>query len=145
MLDPRFKTHEASYHKKRPEQNDPRTDDKKSGLMTDREQEELISDDSAIFETDKLSETSSYKSGQHSRNGNRKQSKMYTKNMKLTLNLLYLLLKDTDYTSLEGHESLYSQLVVYMTSEVSLRNMEREGVFVKIALLETQPVQLLAN
>lgn len=140
MLDPRFKSDESSDHKKQVEPRSSPNDDRKAGLITDREPDEQNSDDSGLFETDKLSETSSFKSGQNGKSGHRRHSKVYSKNIKLTLNLLYLALKDADYAWLEGHESLFSQLIVYMTSEISLRNTEREAAFVTRSLLETQSV-----
>ena len=115
--------------------------------MTDREKEEIHSEDSD--QDDPSPQAHNVMNKSHAGGGiyyqksamHRKTQKSYSKIIKTVLNIVYLGLKGKPYEDLQSHEGLLTQLIVYLNSDLSSKSRDKELIFVFCSLLsETEPI-----
>ena len=114
---------------------------RRPGLVTDRDKEEIHSDESGE-DSDLRAEFLFPKAGP--KGASKRNNKLYSNVMKTLLNIIYLSIKTSSYEELQNNEKLITQLVVYLTTDQSIRNREKETLFVNDEMtLENQPVFIL--
>lgn len=96
--------------------------------MTDRDKQDIHSDDTD-GEEDVRAEFLLPKSGL--KNASKRNQKIYSNVMKTLLNIIYLCIKTSSYEELQVQEKLIIQLVVYLSTDQSIRNREKENLFVR--------------
>lgn len=67
----------------------------------------------------------------------RKQMKTYSKSIRIILNVLWISLENSGYDLLQATEKLLVQLSIYMASDMSGRNRDKETIMVWLLLQET--------
>jgi hypothetical protein len=60
----------------------------------------------------------------------RRQMTIYSKSIRILLNILWISLEDASYEQLQAHEKLLVQLGLYLSSDMSAKNREKESLTV---------------
>lgn len=95
--------------------------------MTDRQRDEIHSDDSLEAFGTKLDIPLPKNSQKHQ---HKKHAKIYAKSLKIVLNILWICLEDSSYEHLQEHERLLIQLSIYLSTELCQATSSKETVFV---------------
>lgn len=96
--------------------------------MTERNREEVLSDDSADIGLGELADVPLPKNSQKLLQ--KKQMKTYSKSIRIILNILWVSLENSSYEVLQIHEKILVQLSIYMASDMSTKNREKETLTV---------------
>ena len=96
--------------------------------MTERQREDCISDDSTDILYRERPDIPLPKN--NSKAILKKLMKTYLKCIKLLLNILWISLEDASYDKLQTNERLLVQLCVYLSSDMSIKNREKESLIV---------------
>ena len=102
----------------------------KTGLVTDREREEIHSDDS-LSESEKIEIIPQQKSA---KSNLKRIQRAYSKSMKVLLNIIYQGLVHATYDDLQNYEQLISQIVIYLSTDLSLKTKDKEMQFVRFEI-----------
>lgn len=99
-----------------------------AGLVTERHREEAASDDSGDLLYGEQVEVPLPKNSQKLLH--KKQMRTYSKSIRVILNILWISLENSSYETLQNHEKLMVQLSIYMASDMSCRNRDKETLMV---------------
>jgi hypothetical protein len=99
-----------------------------AGLVTERNREEIGSEDSADMNIGDHAEVPLPKNSQ--KLIHKKQMKTYSRNIKTILNILWICLDNSTYEFLQTNEKLLVQLSIYMATDMSVKNREKESLVV---------------
>lgn len=99
-----------------------------AGLVTERNREEAFSDDSGDLMYGEKLDIPLPKHNQKA--VLRRQMTTYSKSIRILLNILWISLEDASYEQLQAHEKLLVQLGLYLSSDMSAKNREKESLMV---------------